>query len=114
MMAAMREIVEDFAASADPEAVARDHLIQPWPFAGSVGTESRALIGSGDGIYITDGGGKRLMDGPAGMWCVNVGHRRDELARVLYDQAMQLSYNTPWYTMNAPSAELAERIAAYA
>ena len=48
------------------------------------------------------------------MWCVNVGHRREELAKVMYDQAMALSYNTPWYTMNAPSAELAERIAGHA
>jgi len=32
----------------------------------------------------------------------------------MYDQAMQLCYNTPWYTMNAPSAELAERIAGHA
>ena len=58
--------------------------------------------------------GKRLIDGPAGMWCVNVGHRREELAKVMYDQAMALSYNTPWYTMNAPSAELAMRIADHA
>ena len=40
------------------------------------------------------------------MWCINVGHRREELASAMYDQAMALSYNTPWYTMNAPSAEL--------
>ncbi len=45
------------------------------------------------------------------MWCVNVGHRREELAGVMYDQAMALSYNTPWYTMSEPSAVLAERIA---
>ena len=32
----------------------------------------------------------------------------------MYDQAMQLSYNTPWYTMNEPSAVLAERLAAHA
>ncbi len=94
--------------------IARRHLVQPWPVASTVGAEARALIGDGDGIYITDGEGKRLIDGPAGMWCTNVGHRREELARVLYDQAMQLSYNTPWYTMNAPSAELARRIAAAA
>ena len=56
--------------------------MQPWPFAGSIGTEARSFIGNGDGIYITDGDGKRLIDGPAGMWCVNVGHRREELAEV--------------------------------
>lgn len=102
------------AESGDAVERAKRHLVQPWPFAGSVGTEARALIGEGEGIYITDGDGKRLIDGPAGMWCVNVGHRRQELADVMYDQAMALSYNTPWYTMNAPSAELAERIAGHA
>jgi adenosylmethionine-8-amino-7-oxononanoate aminotransferase len=93
---------------------ARQHLVQPWPVAESAGDEARTLIGEGDGIYITDGTGKKLIDGPAGMWCTNIGHRRPELAKVMYDQAMALSYNTPWYTMNAPSVELAERIAAYA
>ena len=88
--------------------------MQPWPFAGFIGTEARSFIGSGDGIYITDGQGRRLIDGPAGMWCVNVGHRRKELAEVMYEQAMALSYNTPWYTMSEPSAVLAERIAGHA
>lgn len=100
----------------DGEAIesARRHLVQPWPVAETVGDEARSFIGSGEGIYIVDGDGRTLIDGPAGMWCVNVGHRRKELAQVLHDQAMQLSYNTPWYTMNAPSAVLAERLAAHA
>ena len=93
---------------------ARRHLIQPWPYAGQIGDEARGLVGDGDGIYIRDAEGRRLIDGPAGMWCVNLGHRRRELAQVMFDQAMELSYNTPWYTMNAPSGELAERLAAYA
>jgi adenosylmethionine-8-amino-7-oxononanoate aminotransferase len=117
VMAAMREVkaIEGFGLEADDAVdLATRHLIQPWPYAGSVGAEARALIGDGDGIYVTDGSGKKLIDGPAGMWCINVGHRREELARVMYDQAMRLSYNTPWYTMNAPSAELARRIADHA
>ena len=94
--------------------LAKRHLVQPWPLAGSIGAEARSFIGEGEGIYITDGEGRRLIDGPAGMWCVNVGHRRRELAEVMAEQAMALSYNTPWYTMNAPSAVLAERLAAHA
>ncbi|MBX3579651.1 MAG: aminotransferase [Rhizobiaceae bacterium] len=93
---------------------ATKHLVQPWPFAGSVGDEARTFVTDGDGIYITDGDGRRLIDGPAGMWCTNVGHRRKELAEVMYEQAMALSYNTPWYTMSSPSAELAERLAGHA
>lgn len=96
------------------EETARRHLLQPWPVAGSIGAEARGLIGEGDGIYVVDGEGRRLIDGPAGMWCTNVGHRNQELAGVMYEQAMALSYNTPWYTMNEPSAALAARIAAYA
>ena len=95
-------------------AAARRHLVQPWPYAGQIGDEARGLVGDGEGIYIRDAEGRRLIDGPAGMWCVNLGHRRKELAQVMFDQAMELSYNTPWYTMNAPSAELAARVAAHA
>ena len=116
-MAAIRDFEPaetDAAAAAQSVDLAKRHLVQPWPYAGSVGAEARSLIEGGEGIYITDGDGKKLIDGPAGMWCVNVGHRREELARVMYDQAMQLSYNTPWYTMNSPSAELARRIAGHA
>jgi adenosylmethionine-8-amino-7-oxononanoate aminotransferase len=93
---------------------AERHLVQPWPVAGRIGSEARGLIGTGEGVYVTDEKGQRLLDGPAGMWCVNVGHRCRALAEVLYDQAMELSYNSPWYTMNEPAALLAERIAAYA
>jgi adenosylmethionine-8-amino-7-oxononanoate aminotransferase len=118
-MAAVREVSESVAAfgSLSPDQAidaAKRHLVQPWPFAGQIGTEARSFIGKGDGVYIWDADGRRLIDGPAGMWCVNVGHRREELAAVMYDQAMALSYNTPWYTMSEPSAVLAERIAAYA
>ena len=114
-MAAVRDFGDTQTSAADDAVdLAKKHLVQPWPYAGSIGTEARSLMQSGDGIYLIDGEGKRLIDGPAGMWCLNVGHRREELARVMYDQAMELSYNTPWYTMNAPSAELSRRIADHA
>lgn len=118
-MAAIRDFsdgLSEESALSPAEAVdtAKRHLVQPYAYAGSIGTEARGFIGAGDGVYIWDEKGRRLIDGPAGMWCVNVGHRREELAAVLYDQAMGLSYNTPWYTMSEPSAAFAERIASYA
>lgn len=117
-MAAAREFrateTAGLADESDAVELAERHLVQPWPYAGSAGAEARTLIGEGDGIYITDANGKRLIDGPAGMWCTNVGHRREELARVMYEQTLKLSYNTPWYTMNTPSAELAKRLADHA
>eukprot|EP01035_Chromulina_nebulosa_P016072 gene16072-21306_t len=53
---------------------AKAHLIQPWPVAGEIGAEARGGIIGGDGIYVTDIEGRKLIDGPAGMWCTNVGH----------------------------------------
>ncbi|WDZ79804.1 aminotransferase (plasmid) [Ensifer adhaerens] len=114
-MAAKRDLADMHNEGADePSELAARHLVQPWPVAGSIGAESRGAIESGDGIYVTDGEGRRLIDGPAGMWCVNVGHRRAELAQVLHDQALVLSYNSPWYTTSTPSVELAERLAGHA
>lgn len=114
-MAAKRDVSEfDDQTMHRVEAVAEKHLVQPWPISETIGAEARGFIESGDGIYVTDAEGRRLIDGPAGMWCVNVGHRRQELAQVLYDQAMALSYNSPWYTTNEPSALLAERLAGHA
>ena len=114
-MAAKREdVVSSLEASESMVALARDHLVQPWPTAGEIGAEARGGIVSGDGIYVVDGEGRKLIDGPAGMWCVNAGHRRKELAEVLYQQAMDLSYNSPWYTMNEPSVTLSARLAGHA
>ena len=91
--------------------LARQHLVQPWPTAGAMGAETRAFIGAGDGLYVYDENGKALMDGPAGMWCVNAGHRNADLARVMHEQALQLGYASPWYSVADPAARLAAEIA---
>jgi len=93
---------------------AKDHLIQPWPSAGSIGAEARGMLNAGEGIYVHDDRGRKLIDGPAGMWCTNVGHRNEALADAMREQALELSYNSPWYTSSEPSAELARRIADHA
>lgn len=90
---------------------AREHLVQPWPAIGSIGDDVRTPISEADAIYVFDRDGRKLIDGPAGMWCVQVGHRRRELAQTLHDQTMALSYSSPWYTTSGPAADLAAAIA---
>ncbi|QRM55936.1 aminotransferase [Sinorhizobium sp. BG8] len=107
-------LVNEPAAVDEVTLLAERHLVQPWPVSGSIGAEARGRLEAGDGIYVTDGSGRKLIDGPAGMWCVNAGHRNKALAEVMTQQAMELSYNSPWYTTNAPSAHLSARLAAYA
>lgn len=89
-------------------------LMQPWPSSSSIGQETRGLLTGSDGVYVRDEDGRRLIDGPAGMWCVNVGHRNEALIAAMSDQARDLTYNSPWYTTNRPADRLAEELAARA
>jgi putrescine aminotransferase len=48
------------------------------------------IVTRADGCYITDGDGHRILDGMAGLWCVNVGYGRKELAEAAYEQMLEL------------------------
>ncbi len=50
------------------------------------------IITGGEGVYIVDRDGKRLLDAFAGLYCVNVGYGRQEIAEAIAEQARQLSY----------------------
>ncbi len=64
-----------------------------------------------DGIWIWDANGNKLLDGMAGLWCVNVGYGRKELAEVAYRQMLDLPYyNTFFKTTTVPATELAAKI----
>ncbi|MDV6330172.1 aspartate aminotransferase family protein [Asticcacaulis sp. 201] len=70
------------------------------------------IITRADGCVITDAEGKSLLDGMAGLWCVNVGYGREELARVAYEQMLELPYyNTFFKTATPPPVKLAAKIA---
>ena len=64
-----------------------------------------------DGIWIWDGNGNKLLDGMSGLWCVNVGYGRKELAEAAYQQMLDLPYyNTFFKTTTVPTTELAAKI----
>ncbi|MBR9875960.1 MAG: aspartate aminotransferase family protein [Vibrionaceae bacterium] len=50
------------------------------------------IISSGQGIRITDSEGTELIDGFAGLYCVNIGYGRTEMAEAIYEQAKELAY----------------------
>ncbi len=68
-------------------------------------------IESADGIYLWDSSGRRYMDGPGGMWCVQIGYGRKEMAEAISDQVLRLPYTSPWTTTTDPSTMLAKKIA---
>ncbi|PSJ54299.1 aminotransferase [Kumtagia ephedrae] len=91
---------------------ARRHLLSPAEEMAKLGSTSRPLLAYGEGIHVVGTNGRRLIDGPAGMWCTQIGYARREIADAMSEQALRLSYNSPWYTVNSPAAELSARIAA--
>ncbi|MGR3717310.1 MAG: aminotransferase [Thermohalobaculum sp.] len=88
--------------------------IHPWEEIAGLGRQKRTVITRGDGVYVYDSDGNRLLDGPAGMWCVNIGHGRREIADAIAEQALRLSFFSPWSLSNAPAAELADKLASIA
>ena len=70
------------------------------------------IIAHAQGSHIYDAEGRKLLDGMAGLWCVNVGYGREELARAAYDQMLELPfYNTFFKTATAPVVLLAAKLA---
>src|SRR3954464_3574937 len=67
------------------------------------------VVAGGEGSTIIDADGTEYLDAMAGLWCVNIGYSRTELAEVAAEQMRQLSY-FPHTAMNAPAAVLAEKI----
>jgi hypothetical protein len=72
------------------------------------------VIERGEGAYVWDSHGKRYLDGLSGLFVVQAGHGRQELADAAGKQAAQLGYFPLWSYAHPSAIELAERLASYA
>ena len=72
----------------------RDHFFHPSTHMGmhARGESSARIMASGEGVYVTDTEGRRSLDAFAGLYCVNVGYGRTEIADAIASQARQLAY----------------------
>ncbi len=91
------------------------HHLHPFTHGAELAANGARVIVRANGIYLTDSEGEEIMDGMAGLWCVNLGYGRKELARVAAAQMEQLPYyNTFFQTTHPPVVALSERLAALA
>ena len=58
----------------------RAHVLHPYTDFTSFAQTGSQIITRAEGMYVTDTDGRQLLDGIAGLWCVNIGHGRAELA----------------------------------
>ena len=69
------------------------------------------MLASANGMYYTSVDGRQVLDGTAGLWCVNAGHCREPIVRAVQEAAATLDF-APGFQMGHPySFALAERVA---
>jgi len=107
-------VIDPTANAPDSEALQdldRLHQIHPWAAMNDWQGYENMLVDTADGIYLWDGAGKRFIDGPGGMWCVQIGYGREEMAQAIADQVRKLPYTSPFSNTTEPSALLAKKLA---
>ena len=88
------------------------HHMHPFSTQDSLAQRGARVITRADGVWITDSDGNRIIDGMAGLWCVNVGYGRDRLADVASRQMKELPYyNTFFMTTHVPAIALSQKLA---
>jgi putrescine aminotransferase len=89
------------------QALDREHHLHPFTDHKNLAGIGSRIIVKADGAYLWDSEGRRLLDAFAGLWCVNVGYGRRELADVAHRQMLELPYyNTFFKTSTPPAVEL--------
>lgn len=93
----------------------RAHVLHPYTDFSTFASEGSQVITRAEGMYVTDSDGRKLLDGIAGLWCVNIGHGRREMAEAIADQVLKLQYYNPFgHSTNEPAAELGAWLANHA
>ncbi|MEX0319843.1 MAG: aspartate aminotransferase family protein [Ruegeria sp.] len=101
--------------TAELQALDAAHHMHPFSANGELGRKGARVITRAKGVYLTDSEGEEILDGMAGLWCVNIGYGRDELADVAARQMRELPYyNTFFQTTHVPAIALADKIASLA
>jgi putrescine aminotransferase len=89
----------------------RQHYLHPFTDYKFLHAKGTRVIVKAEGVYLYDSEGNRILDGMAGLWCVNLGYGRRELAEAAYRQMLELPYyNSFFQTAHPPAIELAKQL----
>ncbi len=88
------------------------HHLHPFTDHKDLRAAGSRMISRGEGPYVYDTEGGALLDAMAGLWCVNIGYGRKELAEAAYEQMKELPYYNSFFRCTTPpSTLLAQKIA---
>lgn len=98
--------------TAELQALDAAHHMHPFTENAALAKKGVRIMKSAKGVWLTDTEGHKIIDGMAGLWCVNIGYGRKELAQVAARQMEELAYyNTFFQTSHVPAIALAAKIA---
>ncbi len=102
-------------ASGSLDALDRERLFHPYTSIAEHLAHGPRILAEGKGVWLRDASGRELLDAMAGLWCVNVGYGRHEIAEAMAEQARRLPYYHAFLSSsNEPAIRLAERVLALA
>ncbi|CAM3611874.1 L-Lysine-8-amino-7-oxononanoate aminotransferase [Vibrio aerogenes CECT 7868] len=92
---------------------ADEHLIQSFADLNDLkNKDALTVVTAAEGYYVTESNGNQLIDGIGGLWCVNVGHKRQEIIDAISRQLNTLDYYSTFYNFTHPTAaKLADKVA---
>ncbi|MCB9993636.1 MAG: aspartate aminotransferase family protein [Hyphomicrobiaceae bacterium] len=104
-------MLENHLPTADLQAIDAEHHLHPFTDGDALNAKGARIIVKGEGVFVTDSEGHKIIDGMAGLWCINVGYGREELVDAASRQMRQLAfYNTFFQTSHVPALSLAKRL----
>ncbi len=91
----------------------KEHFFHPWEGLEAQGAEEagRTFSEYAEGIYVYDEHGNKMIDGPGGMWCMQLGYGNTEIADAMAAQARKMAYCSPFSEATSVSARFARAIA---
>jgi putrescine aminotransferase len=88
------------------------HFLHPFTDHAALRDKGARVMVRGDGVYLWDSEGNKIIDGMSGLWCVNVGYGRTSISEAVYRQMETLPfYNSFFNTTNVPAVRLAALLA---
>ena len=91
-----------------------DRILYPGEYLEYRGEDSRRFIDKSKGIYLYDKTGHKMIDGPGGMWNVNVGHGVKEIADAVHEQIRKMPFASPFSESTEIATNYASRLVNYA
>lgn len=98
--------------TAELQAIDAAHHLHPFTHSNQLAEKGVRVITAAKGVWLKDSEGEEVLDAMAGLWCVNIGYGRDELADAAARQMRELPfYNTFFQTTHVPVLMLAKKLA---